>query len=389
MEKYPFIFSNEKKWRISRHLAFWLFWWAFQSYIYSFVASRRSNYWLCFKDSMAESAVYMLVHIFLAYTLMYFVVPKYLLKQRYWATAGWVILLTLTSAALAPILAFYVIEPIRFWILGELAIRINTAAQSVTPSTITIHLSLMAGLRGALTIAGMATAIKLMKHWYIKEQRNLQLQKENMAAQMQLLKAQIHPHFLFNTLNNIYSHTQNVSPTGSKLLMGLSDMLRYILHEGSKQKVPLSGELQMIEDYMMLEQIRYGNRLEINKVLPSDTNNLVVAPLILLPFVENCFKHGTSNMLDKAWIRLAIDIDGNKMKMTLVNAKLSEDQLDKKEPSGIGISNVKKRLDLLYKDKCELSITEEEDVYIVNLWIELERNTTVVVAKEVKEMVHA
>jgi LytS/YehU family sensor histidine kinase len=205
-----------------------------------------------------------------------------------------------------------------------------------------------------------------------------------------LLKAQVHPHFLFNTLNNIYSYTQNVSPVGSKLVIGLSDLLRYILHEGSRQKVPLSSELKMIEDYMLLEQIRYGNRLEINKDIPADTKNLAIAPLILLPFVENCFKHGASNMLDKAWIRLAVDLDGNKMKVTLINAKLPEDQLDNKEPSGIGITNVRKRLELLYKDKYELVITEEEDVFIVNLWIELEKsNSTTIQVKEVNELEHA
>lgn len=388
--KYPFIFSNQWKWRISRHLLFWFVWWIFQAYLYSFVASRRGDYWECFKLSCIESAVYMIVHISLAYSMMYFVMPKYLLRQKYWATAGWFVFLGLIAGALAPLLSYVVLEPIRFWLLGINRMMEINEKGSLNYSQVNIHLSLMAGLRGALTITGIAMTIKLMKHWYIKEQRNLQLQNENMAAQMQLLKAQIHPHFLFNTLNNIYSHTQNVSPTGSKLVMGLSDLLRYILHEGSKQKVLLTAELQMIEEYMLLEQIRYGNRLEINKVIPSDTKNLVIAPLILLPFVENCFKHGTSNMLDKAWIRLAIDIDGNKMKMTLINARLPEDQLDNMEPSGIGISNVRKRLDLLYKDKYDLSITEEEDVYIINLWIELERSTTTtIVAKEVKELEHA
>jgi LytS/YehU family sensor histidine kinase len=246
----------------------------------------------------------------------------------------------------------------------------------------------MAGLRGGLTVAGIAAAIKLMKYWYVKEQRNLQLQKENIAAQLQLLKAQVHPHFLFNTLNNIYSYTQKVSPTGSTLVMGLSDLLRYILHEGSKTAVPLDKELKMIEDYMLLEQIRYGDRLDINKELPVETNGLIIAPLLLLPFVENCFKHGTSQMLEQAWIRLAIDVQGNKLKMTLINAKVPvKDEV--KPVSGIGISNVRKRLDLLYPGKHELAIREEEDVFIVKLTVELERDSTVKPVKAIHELTHA
>src|SRR4029079_6241522 len=124
---------------------------------------------------------------------------------------------------------------------------------------VNVHLSLLAGLRGAITVGGMAAAIKLMKYWHIKEQRNLQLQKENVESQLQLLKAQVHPHFLFNTLNNIYSYTQNTSPVASKMVSGLSDLLRFMLYECNQRVVPLAKELKTIKDYISLEQIRYGN----------------------------------------------------------------------------------------------------------------------------------
>ena len=184
-------------------------------------------------------------------------------------------------------------------------------------------MSLLGGLRGAITIGGLAAAIKLMKYWYIKEQRNLQLQKENAEAGLQLLKAQIHPHFLFNTLNNIYSYTQNTSPSASKMITGLSDMLRYILYEGNQPLVPLHKELQMIQDYINLEKIRYGNRMELHVDLPENTHGLFIAPLLLLPLVENCFKHGTSNMLEQPWINLEISIQGKQMQMKLLNGKVN------------------------------------------------------------------
>ncbi|MBN8838489.1 MAG: histidine kinase [Sphingobacteriia bacterium] len=231
---------------------------------------------------------------------------------------------------------------------------------------------MLAGLRGGLTIGGMAAAIKLMKHWYIEEQRNLQLQKENIESQLQLLKAQVHPHFLFNTLNNIYSYTQKTSPIAAKMVSGLSDMLRFILYEANQSFVPLSKELRMVQDYINLEQIRYGNKLEIHINLPEETYNLHIAPLLLLPLVENCFKHGASNILENPWINLDITLTQNKMQMKLINGKPTTPK-DNTKNHGIGISNVEKRLMLLYPHKHEFMVTNDIDVFIVNLKVELEQ----------------
>ncbi|HEX6432468.1 MAG TPA: histidine kinase, partial [Niastella sp.] len=216
-------------------------------------------------------------------------------------------------------------------------------------ATTRVHLSLMAGLRGGITIGGIAASIKLMKHWYVKEQRNLQLQKENAEAQLQLLKAQVHPHFLFNTLNNIYSHTQNTAPVASQLVMGLSDMLRFMLYECNQQQVPLSKELKLIQDYITLEQIRYDNQLDVHIGLPVETENLGIAPLLLLPLVENCFKHGTSHMLEQPWLSLQVTIEKSRMHLKLMNGKVNE--ITKNNHKGIGILNVRKRLSLLYPGK--------------------------------------
>jgi len=209
-----------------------------------------------------------------------------------------------------------------------------------------------------------------MKYWYIKEQRNLQLEKENMESQLQLLKAQIHPHFLFNTLNNIYSFTQTTSPAAAKMVTVLSDLLRYILYEGTQPFVSLSKELKMIEDYINLEKIRYGNKLELHLNLPAQTNDLLIAPLLLLPLVENCFKHGTSNVLEQPWIHLQVSIKNTELQIKLLNGKVNHPATNTNS-AGIGIKNVQQRLSLLYPGKHELNITSEEDVFIVNLKLEL------------------
>jgi sensor histidine kinase YesM len=327
----------------------------------------KHGYALQLLDSIFESLAYMIGHIALAYTLMYIVIPQYLLQQKYWQTALWVLLCFLGTACISTILSVTIIPQIQQWVLHTnefgRALQLRTASN--------LHKSLMAGLRGGITIGGIAAAIKLMKHWYVKEQRNLQLQKENAEAQLQLLKAQVHPHFLFNTLNNIYSHTQNTAPVASQLVMGLSDMLRFMLYECNQPQVSLLKELKMVQDYISLEQIRYDNNLDVHVDLPANTDNLAIAPLLLLPLVENCFKHGTSHMIDQPWLSLHVTLDKNRMYIKLMNGKTNE--VTKSNYEGIGIVNVRKRLDLLYPGKYELAITDEEDVFIVNLWLQLEK----------------
>lgn len=366
MQQHPFIFSDERKYRIRRHLAFWIFWWIFQAFLYSFIVAKNNGEWAKrFQLSMVESLVYLFAHIFLAYSLMYLVIPRFLLRQRYWLTIIITALLFVATAGISVSLSIYILDPLRLTIFNGLF------ADTFRNSSVNIFLSLMAGLRGAITIGGIAAAIKLMKYWYLKEQRNMQLQKENMTSQLQLLKAQVHPHFLFNTLNNIYSYTQSNSPKAAQMVSGLSDLLRYMLYECNQPLAPLSKELQMVKDYINLEQIRYGNKLELHLELPDNTKGLYIAPLLLLPLIENCFKHGTSHMLEQPWINLQVSIREQQLTMKLINGKVNVTPEDKNH-SGIGIQNVQQRLSLLYAGKHELTITNEEEVFIVKLKVKLE-----------------
>ena len=364
MQQLPFIFSNQKKYRLQRHISFWLFWWLFQGFLYSFLAvGQWDSYPKQLALSMVESFLFMINHLFLAYGLMYFVIPRYLLQQRYLLTACFTVLLFLATAVISSLIAIFILPDIRYGLF-------NIRSENYRTVMANIFFALLAGLRGGITIGGIAAAIKLTKYWYLKEQRNMQLQKENMAAQLQLLKAQVHPHFLFNTLNNIYSFTQTSSPQAAKMVSGLSELLRFMLYEGNQPLVPLSKELKMVQDYINLEKIRYGNKLELALQLPEHTDDLYIAPLLLLPLVENCFKHGTSNMLEQPWINLQADIEGKQLRMKLINGKAPG--VNPASPhAGIGLQNVQQRLDLLYPDRYEFTYTEEDEVFIVNLKIEL------------------
>ncbi|HEU4902833.1 MAG TPA: histidine kinase, partial [Flavisolibacter sp.] len=280
----------------------------------------------------------------------------------------------LGTAFLSSVVALYLILPAREALLPE---KFTMRLHDSPAERGSFHLAFLAGLRGGITVGGLAAAIKLMKHWYVEGQRNLQLQKEAVESQLQVLKAQVHPHFLFNTLNNIYSYTQSTSPAASTLIMGLSDILRYMLYECNQPLVPLEKELKMIDDYIAMEKVRYGNRLELHVGFPEEAKNFVIAPLLLLPFVENCFKHGISNILDQPWLNLQVSITGNVMTVQLVNSK-PPGESPAHQP-GLGIENVQRRLQLLYPGKHELVITNEEEVFIVNLKLELQRQPVLAV----------
>ena len=361
---YPFLFSDQLRYRFRRHITFWLTWWVFQSFLYSFVAfASNVPFMYQFRVSAVEAILYLLCHIFLSYSLMYSVIPL-LLKGKYFKTIASVLVLFFLTACFSALIGIYAARPLRDALLPQ---QYNYGPHI---TMVDFYLALLAGLRGAITIGGLAAAIKLMKYWYLKEQQNAQLQKEKISAQLALLQSQVHPHFLFNTMNNIYANTQEKAPEAAKLVAGLSDMLRYMLYECNEPFVPLEKELKLIQDYITLEKARYDERLELIMELPETTGRWQIAPLLLLPLVENSFKHGASCIPEHPWIHLQISMTNNQFTMKLVNGKSSV-QKNEVQSHGLGLVNVKNRLSLLYPDQHQLQIFDEEDLFIVSLKLEL------------------
>ena len=360
------IFSDERKYRIMRHLFFWCFWglWFATPRWLSPFSYKNTGHFGNPAKTMIETFFFILPHTVIVYAMLYFILPRFIITGRYFRASLWILLFLVLTASVS-FLIFISIP----WEKAFSFLHFKIFTENIWGK---LYVSYLSAMLGALTAAAFAAGFKLFKHYYLKNHHIQQLLKENIAAQLQILRAQVHPHFLFNTLNNIFSQTQTESPKGSKMIMGLSDTLRYILYEGQKPLVPLRQELQMIREYINLEKIRYGNNLDVHVVTPDKADDMYIAPLVLLPFVENCFKHGTGDMLQNPWVNLAVKIKDATLEMKLMNGKtnLSENVRGK---SGIGISNVKQRLDLLYREKYELHITEDDEVFIVDLRIELAR----------------
>lgn len=361
------ILSDKKNDRIKCHLIFWFFWWVYFAVLHAAnpFGKPEISYFRNPVFTFTESVFFLIGQIPLTYGMLYWVLPKFILKKKYVLAVISIFILWFFGG----ILHLYLINDI-FPIVLSLILPERFLVNTQRPPSASFFMALLATYKGAFVVAAIAFVIKFGKYWYLKEQRNLQLQKENTEVQLKLLTAQVHPHFLFNTLNNIYSQTQTESPKGSKMIMELSDMLRYILAEGSKLQVPLKKELTMIQDYINLEKVRYGNKLDLHLSIPEETGKLQIAPLLLLPFVENCFKHGASKFLTNPWINLKIEIKEKKIFLKLMNGK--DDNMEERHSKlGTGITNVQKRLNLLYPDKYELQICDEREVFVINLWINL------------------
>lgn len=366
MEESKLIWSNKPGWWLLRHASFWFLWSIYFGFLHALLpfAGPEHSAFNNLGYTVPEATLYLATQALLVYPLIYFVLPRFVFKNRY----GWAIFWCLVFMAVATVVNHWMVTRVNEPLLDALLPK--SVGRITRKQEMKGLMGMLANAKGGLAGVGLAVSLKLIKYWHQKEKRNVALMKEKTEAQIRLLTAQIHPHFLFNTLNNIYAETQHKAPQGSRMILELSEILRYLLGEGQKHEVPLYKELNLLRNYINLEKIRYGNNLELHLSMPKETGHLQIAPLILLPFVENCFKHGASKFLQAPWVNLEVTLDGRQLVFKLMNGK-SEATQDAVARSGIGIANVKKRLELLYPNAYELKIEDQDNVYIVMLRMQL------------------
>ncbi|MEM8889434.1 MAG: histidine kinase [Bacteroidota bacterium] len=205
---------------------------------------------------------------------------------------------------------------------------------------------------------------------HIQSQRALNLQHEKLDAEMKFLKSQINPHFLFNALNNIYSLSILKSENTSDNLLKLSDMLRYVLYECNAEQVPLQKEVEYIRNLIGLNMLKDSQGLNVKTSLSEISPHLMITPLLFVPFIENAFKHSKIEQLDKGWIRLHLEEEKGRIHFSLSNS-MPREAISKDGQGGIGLVNVKRRLELYYPQRHQLDILESEDEFRVQLEIDL------------------
>ncbi|MEM1358481.1 MAG: sensor histidine kinase, partial [Bacteroidota bacterium] len=204
------------------------------------------------------------------------------------------------------------------------------------------------------------------------QQQVAQLKQEKTAAELSFLKAQIHPHFLFNTLNNLYTLTLEKSDEAPEVVVKLSEMLDYLLYHAKATKVPIGREIELIENYLGLEELRYGDRLQLTFHYDIDDPTAMISPLLLLSPVENAFKHGASGITERTLIRITLTVKAGQLHFQVWNTKPPTPPVDERAyTKGIGLKNVSSQLDLTYPNRHVMDITDTSDDYTVDLRIEL------------------
>lgn len=340
--------------RILSHIVFWLLYWLYHSLLYG---SYYGDYMLQF----ATEGLYLPVKMTATYGTLYILLPRYFFERKYLKFVVILGGLLIFAATFQRIVDYTVISRI---LNPDLASKPFFSAAPILKIILGIY-----------PVVALAAFIKLAKHWYERDLVTQELEKDKLEAELKFLKAQIHPHFLFNTLNNLYALTLKRSKQASEVVLKLSGLLNYMLYEGDKRKVGIEEELEVVEKYISLEKIRYGNRLDVSYNVSGNTEGKEIPPMIIIPFIENTFKHGSSGQPENAWVNIQIDVDKNLLTMIVENSKITETPDDSTETGykeGIGLKNVKRRLDLLYGEQYELQITDGSDTFKVILKLQLD-----------------
>lgn len=276
------------------------------------------------------------------------------------------------SLALLVVVATVIVSQYNHWIVGHfkgledgefssIAISMKSAVMSWTDYYLAVLPSII------IVVIIFSIGFLMQQYFRIRLQQEI-IGKQQMASELSLLKSQVNPHFLFNVLNSIYALSLKKSDKTPEVVLQLSDILRYMLYETQQEKVALSKELDMIESYIDIERVRIDSAQQLSLRIQSDSDAYLIAPMLLIPFVENTIKHGIDSMSENAFTHIEIEIKQGVLHFHCSNNFKTGDS---QRAGGIGLENVRKRLALIYPGKHELEIKNENAIFTVTLNLHL------------------
>jgi len=225
------------------------------------------------------------------------------------------------------------------------------------------------GIGTAMFFIVFSMGMKYFKEGLTRQHRLQEDRYKQVQTELALLKSQINPHFFFNTLNSLYSLSLEQSQQVPKVILELSDLMRYVLDSGNKKSVPLKDEVQFIKNYISLEKLRLPESTDIQISVKGDMNSHSIAPMLLIPFVDNSFKHGLSSSIEDGYIHVDITMEKKHLNFRIENSKPQYEISNSKASPGVGLENVKRRISLLYPDKHQLNILDNPYNFCVELAI--------------------
>ncbi|NEU08623.1 histidine kinase [Flavihumibacter sp. R14] len=300
---------------------------------------------------MACTVVRVALLVGISYLNSYVLMPAYLARKKYLTYFALVNLLIITYIAIQSLYDYFLFG----FVIGS--------------KSDNLYVALLINSLNTVWYLVLSVLLKLSIDWYEQNRALQQTRIEKLQAEINYLRAQVNPHFLFNVLNSLYSLTMKKSDLAPSVVLKLSDMMEYMLYESDETFVSLEKEISYLKNYLELEKMRQGNEAQIDLDIRGEAAGKQIAPFMLLPLAENAFKHGVSKTLKDAWLGITINIEKTTLYFTIENNRLHFHDAGKK--NGIGLSNLKKRLDLLYPGRHTLEVTEANERFKVHLSIEM------------------
>ena len=349
--------SKEKiynRFKIAGHLIFWLISISFLTLIFYFYDEKLSF------NLVEKSLITNLFFAAAVYINLYLLIPKFLKQKNYIFYIFWLIILLSATSLL---LQFLFIYPLRNLLgITDNYTSLNTNLHSAYFFT-------------TLLFVGITSFLKLIKDWLSLQDINLKLVKieqQKLEAELKTLKSQLNPHFLFNSLNNIYSLSLIKSDKVPELILKLSDLMRHIIYESKENYIPIGKELEFVNNFIELQRIRTSDKTKIDYRINGQIPAAKIAPLLFEPFIDNAFKHGLPGTVNSDFIKIEFNFEKNGWLSFNLENNYEEPYNLKKSNSGIGLQNVKQRLKLLYQpNEYKLNIFKKEHTHLINLELKL------------------
>lgn len=304
--------------------------------------------------TLINESISIFFYAIVVYLNLKYLIPKYLANNHFFTWLGLLVLAAVLVTPLKAMVLYFRFEGL-------------PAAQQQLANT--MHLQFLV----TFMVAGASTLGKITTDWVRHIRIKQELQTKNIESELRFLKSQVNPHFLFNTLNNIYALSLKKSDKAPETVLKLSELMRYMLYECNEERVLLANEVKYVENYIALESLRQGHNIDINLDVVGDVHTQKIAPLMFTPFLENAFKHGVNNAITGGFINITLMVEDEEVNFQIENSKANTMPTARHPRSGgIGLKNLKRRLELVYPDKYELNIEDQPNVYIVHLSIQLD-----------------
>lgn len=344
--------SNNKGFGGSRILLHILFWIAYILFFFVQSALFKNGHYSW--ENLGSLSLTAIVDISAAYFTVYYLLPKFLFTKKYLQFSILFLLSAAAAIILQRVLLYYISYPMLY---GDISEKVGSFWK-INPFYTFMNI---------YTVVGLFTSIKLLKYWYQNQQVKAELENKNKTSELALLRSQLNPHFLFNTLNNIDSLILTNPDKASDSIIKLSDIMRFMIYDIT-DIISLEKEINYLKSYISLQQLRMKDSNFVKFSVEGNYAGKTIAPMLFIPFVENAFKHGLKNVKSPG-IDIKLKCEENSINFEVVNYFDESLELSKDKTPGIGLANTKRRLELLYPGKHEFSIKRKNGYYVASLKI--------------------